>query len=209
MNSPIKNFSLITAGAIGVMLGIFLIAFTSAGLIYEYYDSVELDDLPKNVDGIVVLAGAKGRISEAADLWLKFYKENPSRAPMLYVSGMGQRSNWSVFVAQVRPEVLRVIREKDVILETQSTTTEENALWLQNSLNILKWDHIVLITSNYHMRRSLYIFQTILGNTVDIDTYSVQPEPYRDGKWYKDAIGIQITLSEFFKWLIFRTFVRS
>lgn len=209
MNSPLKNVSLIAAGGLGLLVGIFLIAFTSAGLIYEYSDTIDTSDLPQNVDGIVVLAGAKGRISEAADLWLKFYRESPSRSPLLYVSGMGQKSNWSVFAQQVRPEVLKVIREKDVILETQSTTTEENAMWLQNSLNILKWDHIVLVTSNYHMRRSLYIFQTVLGSQIEIDTYSVQPEPYRDGKWYKDAMGIQITLSEFFKWLIFRTFVRA
>ena len=148
-----------------------MIAFTSAGLIYEYADSVDLDELPRNVDGIVVLAGAKGRISAAADLWLKFYKESPSRAPMLYVSGMGHTSNWNVFASQVKPEVLRVIREKDVILETQSTTTEENAMWFQNALNILKWDHIVLVTSNYHMKRSFYIFQTVIGPNVDIETY--------------------------------------
>ena len=79
----------------------------------------------------------------------------------------------------------------------------------QNTMSVLKWDHIVLVTSNYHMKRSFYIFQTVIGPNVDIETYSVQPEPYRDGKWYKDAMGIQITLSEFFKWLVFRTFVSA
>lgn len=204
-----RSWKVIISAGVGLLIGVFLLAFTSAGLIYEYEDSLSLDELPRGVDAIVVLAGARGRITEASDLWLRFYRDHPSRTPLLYVSGMGHQANWNVFAKQVKPEVLNVIRANDVILETQSTTTEENAMWLLNYVQERKWKHVVLVTSNYHMKRSLYIFQTVLGSQVNIDTHSVQPEPYRDGKWYKDLLGIQITLSEFLKWVFFRAFVRA
>ena len=54
--------------ALGMALGSLLLAYLSAGEIYEYQDSVDGVHLPP-VDAIVCLAGGRGRIAAAGDIW--------------------------------------------------------------------------------------------------------------------------------------------
>ncbi|MBI3534975.1 MAG: hypothetical protein HY072_05770, partial [Deltaproteobacteria bacterium] len=56
-----------------ILFGFFLFAFFSAGEIYEYKDTVDGVHLPK-VDVIVCLAGGRGRITQASDLWYRYYE---------------------------------------------------------------------------------------------------------------------------------------
>ncbi len=206
---------------VGITLGVAMVFTFSAGAIYEYRDSLDGAVLPK-VDTIVCLAGGKGRISAAGDLWYRYYEahqvdsENP--LPILYFSGVGPQANWSTLGKQLRPGVLKALKPENVVIENQSTNTEENALWLIRYARERQWKQVVLMTSPYHMRRAKMMFLRIIeaaqalgvgdrmGYLTSIETLSVIQDPYEPGEWYSTFQGVRVTVFEYFKLLYYQTF---
>ena len=183
------------AGALflGILLGIFILAFVSAGEIYDYQDSVDGVHLPE-VDAIVCLAGGRGRIAAAGDIWYRYWELSrvpvrgsgknpvPRNPPVFYISGMGPQATYKVLSHQLRPGVLEVLTPEGTVIENESSNTEENAEWLQRYAKQHAWEKILLITSRYHMKRARYIFGRLLITEKDpdleIETLSVYQEPF-------------------------------
>src|SRR5262245_11620477 len=95
--------------ALGLFLGLIVLPFILAGEIYDYQDSVDGVRLP-DADAIVCLAGGRGRISAAGDLWYRYMETAQAprvvrassisqpqlpetRVPALYISGAGPQAN--------------------------------------------------------------------------------------------------------------------
>lgn len=192
-----------------------------AGDIYDFRESVDGAHLPP-VDVIVCLAGAKGRITFASDLWMRYFELRgetgvvaPGGTPVLYIAGMGQSTpdtRWKVFLMQVRRGVAELLTKEKVILETQSTSTVENAEFFFQMAAEKKWKRILLVTSSYHLKRSELIFRTlnqILNknqNPITIETLAYSQEPFEPGEWRQHFYGIRVTLLEFIKLSQFRLF---
>lgn len=202
------SFSLL----LGVVLGAGLLSFSAAGLIYDYQDTVQEDVLP-DADVIVCLAGGRGRIKAAGDLWYRYWVrkqvDQSERIPKLFVSGMGEKADWTVFSSQVSPEILERLKPSQVILETESKNTYENAEWFVERAQKHKWSRVVLVTASYHMRRAKYIFEKRLREKQkrsEIYTFSVHQSPFSSEEWIKDINGIRVTVTEFIKWISYRTY---
>jgi len=198
---------LVTLG--GVVGGIFLLAYFLAGEIYEYQDTVDGVHLPE-VDAIVCLAGGRGRIAGAGDIWYR-YQESKDTAPTFYISGMGHQSTWAGFRKLLRTGVRDVIRQENVVLETESTNTEANARLLARYAKAKNWKRILLITSPYHMRRSRMMFERVSAVEewpLRIETISIYQEPFDPSEWRLNLHGVRVTLSEYFKWIYYR-FIRT
>jgi uncharacterized SAM-binding protein YcdF (DUF218 family) len=193
----------------GMVVGALLLASVMAGEIYEYQDTVDGVHLPQ-VDAIVVLAGGRGRISTAGDLWNRYREQFPKdQVPVLYVSGMGHQSSWSSFARQLRRGVLEVIRPENVVLETESMNTEENARWLVRTVKQRGWKKILLTTSSYHMKRArMMLDETFhsLGTPVAIETSSIYQDPFEQAEWRSSFIGFRVTLIEYIKFIYYRHF---
>ena len=219
---------MLVSGLVGVLIGIFMLAFFAGGVIYDFEDTVRGDALPP-VDAIICLAGGKGRIPVAADLWYRYWTrsqkqlaetvatdaapvssvESPrAKVPVLFISGAGHRAAWSTVSRPIRPEVLKVLTARDVIVESFSENTDENAKWVANYVGDKKWKRILLVTSSYHMRRAKFIFSRVLEKQgpVQIETYSVVQEPFLPWHWHRDFQGIQVTMTEFLKWVLYQMF---
>ena len=135
----------------------------------------------------------------------------PNTPPVLYISGMGHLSNWHVLAKQVRRGVLPMLKSENVVLETESENTEENARWLVKYAKQRGWEKILLVTSRYHMRRSRYIFSKVIaamGEKLEIETLSVYQEPFEPGEWRASLHGIRVTLWEYLKWIYYQRFWR-
>lgn len=231
----------------GISVGVFALAYLSAGQIYDYEDTVKIGDLPDEVDALVVLAGGGGRILAATDLWYEYWKaeQNPKvtfidrlarqqghssmrnpdseiepppavfdtpvemKLPKLYVSGMGPLAGWNVFAQQVRPEVLKVLKPENVILETESANTHENAKWLALYADKYDWHKIILITASYHMRRSKFVFDQTFRGEMEIETYSIHRELINQDNWRSSLDSIRLTLFEYLKWVYYRQIGRG
>ena len=194
-----------------------LAAFTKAGQIYDYQDTVDGVRLPK-VDAIVCLAGGRGRIMAAGDLWYRYWEavENSdstvSRVPTLYFSGLGPQVNWGVLSKLLRKGVVDRIRPQDVIIERESSNTLANARWVALYAQQHHWRRILLLTSSYHMKRARLIFDYTLQGLeypVQVETLSVYQEPFAPEEWKTGPNGIRVTLLEYIKWIYYKTLWRK
>lgn len=197
----------------GLILGSFVLPMILAGEIYEYQDTLDGVHLPR-VDVIVCLAGGRGRVAAAGDLWYRFRESKApivGGGPKLYISGAGSQAKWPSVSRQLRPGIREVIGGDEVVMEQESANTEENArFFLRHVLEQApadRWKRVVLITSPYHMRRATLIFQRVFaqaGVPLHLWSYSAFQEPFEPGEWRSSAHGIHVTLVEYLKWVYYR-----
>jgi uncharacterized SAM-binding protein YcdF (DUF218 family) len=144
-------------------------------------------------DAVVVLAGGKGRIEEGV---------------RLYREGKGER----LFLIGVDPSVRKsdLFVEKpgqrggdQVYLEKVSRNTLENAILARQMLSTYNVRSMLLITSRYHMKRSLLLFRQVFPKDVAIYPYPVTVSSSSDG-WWSHGGSIRLLFSEFYKYCLFR-----
>jgi uncharacterized SAM-binding protein YcdF (DUF218 family) len=202
----------------GFAVGAMALAYALAGEIYDYQDTADGVRLPP-VDVIVCLAGGRGRIAAAGDIWFRYWEmaqrpvpgapvhPEPVQAPVLYFSGLGPSSNWNILGKSLRRGVHSVIQPENVVLETKSDSTEANAEWVAGYARERGWKRILLITSRYHMKRSRLIFEQVFarGRTpLELGTFSVYQEPFEPGEWRSSFHGVRVTLWEYLKWIYYK-----
>ena len=217
-NSLRSPFGWGVLGLLGVGVSALILGLGSASSIYDYQDTVDGVHLPP-VDAIVVLAGGRGRIAAAGDLWNRYGPQ----APILYFSGVGPQTNFKMVQSQLRAGVTAVLQPEQVVIENESTNTEENALWLLRYARERSWNRVLLVTSRYHMKRARLIFGRLLerdaasrnllkapGATpvkpLEIETFSVYQEPFEPDEWLWTVHGTRVTLSEYVKWVYYSRF---
>lgn len=190
--------------------GVLLFVYLMSGEIYDYEDSAKRYDLPE-VDVIVCLAGGRGRVRMAGELWEQYrrFKKEP---PKLYFSGTGPQMNWQTLKKQMDPSIQNLIPESSVVIEAWSANTSENAWWLAKYARENRWRKFLLLTSTYHMKRSKFIFETVLKHpesrllSVKIETLSTHQEPFTGRQWNSNINSIYVTMIEYFKWIYYRVF---
>ncbi len=126
------------------------------------------EELP-NADVIVVLGGSsygESRFGRGADLnnaadrlftGAELYFAN--KAPAILLSGGSEPPERAE--AELMAQQLRALRipQAALILETKSRTTADNAKYSAEILKRAGYQHILLVTSGAHMRRSLALFE--------------------------------------------------
>ncbi len=191
----------------GILIGGFVVSMLAANSIYDYEDTGKPGILIP-VDVIVVLSGGRGRIRVASEIWNRYYEKHlrkKIKLPILYVSGMGPKSDWGVFKRLVPKQVLKNLKQKNVVLENKSISTRENVIFLKRAAKIHHWHSFHLVTSSYHMRRARYIFEEVVGKELIYETTSVKIKPFQSRRWRGSLSGIQVTLSEFYKLVLYRS----
>lgn len=129
----------------------------------EYSQRIGSEFLPSNEaqEVIVVLTGDKNRISEGLNLL------RMRQLDLLIISGTGKNVNLIDIFNQSRwgSEYTRDLWSK-VKLEARSTSTIENAIETKNLLNEHPFSRLILVTSDYHMKRALKIFKIVFDREI-------------------------------------------
>jgi uncharacterized SAM-binding protein YcdF (DUF218 family) len=181
---------------------VFSVVLLLGGLLvaYSFWNySVEVQfTLPKEVgqtDLIVVLAGGRGRLSES----IKLLKAG--HAKRLFIAGAGHMARVnSVFDASELEDIDR----GQIYLERISKSTYQNALQVRNYVIEHEVSSILLITSNYHMKRAKYIFEEILPQNVSVHVHAIESENFLMIDWWKNPTSLKIAFAEYLKYLWYR-----
>ncbi len=144
----------------------FVDAFTAP---LERYPPLALDRLPA-VDAIVVLAGGRYRAApeygrdSASDLSLERLQyavdlERRTGLPLVVSGGSvhGEPETESAIMADLLRRTFGI--EGEVLTETKSRTTAENALYTKELLDAHGWRRVLLVTHARHMPRSVAMFE--------------------------------------------------
>lgn len=168
-----------------------------SGLIWFNYqiNSFIIDKITKT-DAIVVLTGGRHRIAEAVNLL------NSGIADRLYISGV--EKNISLDELEKRDDIV-ILTDKEITLDKVAKNTFENAretsLWIeQHHISSIR-----LVTSNYHMLRSLVEFRRH-NKQVEIILHPVFSEKVAVS-WWRSLDSFSFLAREYNKFLF--AYVRS
>lgn len=152
-------------------------------------------DTTSSTEGIVIFTGGETRLKVALDLF------EQKKGDYLLISGVNPDSKFSKLVDQM-PFRLRITLGYDA-LDTIGNA-EETAAWVKKyNIKTLR-----LITSNYHMPRSLFELRHVLPH-VQILPHPVVRENFLSHNWWVDGPTLRIVMHEYNKYLfslIRRTF---
>ena len=148
-------------------------------------------------DAIVVLTGGIGRVEEGALLLLN------GRAQYLILSGVNKGSDLKSILFKTG---LNIDASK-VILETNSTSTYENAVEAAKIIRHKNFKNIILVTSHYHIKRAFYTFRKIIPSDVKIYVHPVSSPNFDENIWWKNATSIGIIAFEFVKFYWYRVWI--
>ena len=189
----------------GVILSAGIFFWLAAGEIYDYQDSFEFDRDARSIDVVVVLAGGKGRIPLAVDLWKRIRALRPGSEPVLFLSGVGPNTELESLKTQgVLEESLKLFNRNNLVLENVSENTFENAQLFSSFVRQKAWKNVLLVTASYHMRRAEFILKRALDPEVKLRTETLDAGNFGRNEWRKDGYSIRVTAFEYLKWLYYR-----
>ena len=129
-------------------------------------------EIHEKADAVIVLTGARGRIDIGLELLSKQHADH------LFVSGVGQNavlSDLSKYLVSFTPDQVEFLKDY-ISLGHLANSTQENALETFQWVKKHNYKKIFLVTSSYHMQRSLLLFKQLMPD-VTITPYPLVSAP--------------------------------
>ena len=173
-------------------------------LTFELIDSLlfqGLEDTGENADCIIVLGSVKAaqyRVPVAVDAY------NAGRASKLMLCG-GALRDFPVGKCSEAEHMYKAalelgVAEENIILENSSQNTVENILFalieLQRAFWLNKVHRVLLVTTAYHMRRSLAIARYLFPEHISIVSCPANDNNTRRDNWKNTPVGIERAKAE-------------
>lgn len=163
-----------------------------------------LEDTGENVDCVIVLGSLKAtkyRIPVAVDAY------KAGRASKLLLCGGKLREfpdGQCTEAEHMRQAALELgVAEEDVILENASQNTVENIRFamaeLQRAFNLNEVRRVLLVTTAYHMRRSLAIARNLFPEHITIIPCPANDNNTRRENWMNTSVGMERAKGEAMK----------
>ena len=149
---------------------------------------------------VVILTGGTNRIKEGFEVIYKLDKKSITNLKVL-VSGTGKGFSKLSLQEKLNPGFdLRLI-ECCVELDSVSQNTYSNAIETSKWVSKNNIEEILLITSNYHIPRSILEFQNKMPN-LKILYYPIIPKKHQINKWLKSFETFSLIFIEYCKYII-------
>jgi uncharacterized SAM-binding protein YcdF (DUF218 family) len=155
-----------------------------------------VQDPEEKADVIIVLSGGRKdeRVRQGAELYRQGY------APKVLLSGGDELEGIAV------PDLLRQqalhhgIPDSALLFESRSTSTAEQARFLRPLLEQHGFTRAIVVTSNFHTRRTRYLFRRVFaGSTVKPRVYPVQNDFFSPVKWWTRDWDTEEVVLEYIK----------
>jgi uncharacterized SAM-binding protein YcdF (DUF218 family) len=173
-----------------ILLAVLIVSVLFVDFVYKTF-SFKVRDL--NPDAVVVLAGGRGRIEEG----VRLYREG--KGQHLFLIGLGP----SVKKTDLYKDAEGVRSSEQVYLEKVSRNTLENAIFARELISRNNVRSMLLITSRYHMKRSLLIFRSLLPKDIAIYPHPVASKNSTE-TWWSHSGSMRLLFSEFYKYCLYR-----
>lgn len=156
-----------------------------------------INDSPEKADLIICLSGDKGqRTIHAVDLYQQNY------APKILFSGGNVYDD--ITMAQLMAEHAQKlgVPKEAVIIEKRANSTYQNALFCKEMLRGKDISSIIIVSSDYHMRRVQLTYSRVFADTNIKLIYSATKDPYfNETKWWSNNKSLLYTATEYLKLL--------
>jgi len=159
-----------------------------------------VDEPPETSDVIVVLSGDNydaERATRAASLF------KSGMAPRVVATGRALRSYATTTDLMKRDLVEHGVPESAIVPFThKADDTRDEAAAVSEFVASHGWKRILLVTSNYHTRRSQYIYEHMLPSSDQLLTVAAPDSDYDPNYWWKTRTGVKIFFHELGGYLV-------
>lgn len=179
----------------GFFIKLIVILLMITGLLSQAGSFLVVNQSPKKSDAIVVLAGDKGKRMEfAAKLFEDGY------ANKMVISGGPIYNNVTAADLMKKHAVQLKVPEKNILLENKADSTFQNAKFTKEILEKNKLHSAIIVTSNYHMRRTKMVFDKMFGGSSITLTYCAAKDPdFTPIFWWTGNKSIMYVFTEYVK----------
>jgi uncharacterized SAM-binding protein YcdF (DUF218 family) len=188
----------------GIILKLLFLIFFVALLAILYLVRVPLlrfagefwivDDAPESSDVIIVLSGDNYDAVRAARAAALF---RAGMAPHVVATGRSLRSYATTTDLMKRDLVDHGVPAAAIIpLTHRADDTREEAVAVSEFVHSRGWKKILLVTSNYHTRRSEYIYERTLPPGTQLRVISAPDIEYDPQGWWRTREGLKIFFQE-------------
>ena len=169
---------------------LFLIWLGGFIIFQQYIRKHQADEITKT-DAIVVLTGGRNRIAEAVRLY------NMGLSDILFISGVGGDVDLKALEKQNK---IFINREKDhVYLGKEAENTFQNAIEVSEIIRRKGLKSIRLVTSYYHMPRSVEEILRLNPDVKILEHYVYSPNVSK--RWWKRPKSFFLIASEYHKFI--------
>ena len=197
-----------------------LVLFLIPAAYYGYQPALRLcasvimiDDLPAKSDAVVILAGGEpGRAWEAADLFKAKLAEYVVVTRDQPTPDEEQLRRYGIELVDGRGNYIRVLRglgvpeEKIVTATTPAVDTYSEILNLRELAESREWKSLIIVTGNYHTRRSRLTARYLLSPQFRVAVVSSKHGGLsRD--WWKNNADVRTFLIEFEKLVAYTLYI--
>ena len=159
-----------------------------------------VDEPPETSDVIVVLSGDNydaERATRAASLF------KSGLAPRVVATGRALRSYATTTDLMKRDLVEHGVPESAIVPFThKADDTRDEAAAVSEFVRSHGWKKILLVTSNYHTRRSQYIYEHVLPSSDQLLTVAAPDSDYDPNYWWRTRTGVKIFFHEMGGYLV-------
>jgi uncharacterized SAM-binding protein YcdF (DUF218 family) len=159
-----------------------------------------VDEPPETSDVIVVLSGDNydaERATRAASLF------KSGMAPRVLATGRALRSYATTTDLMKRDLLEHGVPESAIVPFThKADDTRDEAAAVSEFVASHGWKKILLVTSNYHTRRSQYIYEHMLPASDQLLTVAAPDSEYDPNYWWKTRAGVKIFFHELGGYLV-------
>jgi uncharacterized SAM-binding protein YcdF (DUF218 family) len=159
-----------------------------------------VDEPPETTDLIVVLSGDNydaERATRAASLF------KSGMAPRVMATGRALRSYATTTDLMKRDLAEHGVPENAIVPFThKADDTRDEAAAVSEFVASHGWKKILLVTSNYHTRRSQYIYEHTLPVSDQLLTVAAPDSDYDPNYWWKTRTGVKIFFHELGGYLV-------
>jgi uncharacterized SAM-binding protein YcdF (DUF218 family) len=153
-----------------------------------------VDDAPESSDVIIVLSGDNYDAVRAARAAALF---RAGMAPHVVATGRSLRSYATTTDLMKRDLVDHGVPAAAIIpLTHRADDTREEAVAVSEFVHSRGWKKILLVTSNYHTRRSEYIYERTLPPGTQLRVISAPDIEYDPQGWWRTREGLKIFFHE-------------
>lgn len=138
-------------------------------------------------DVIVVLNGDTGRIEKGVELYKQGYSNKVLLSPV-----SNEKNGLNIKKANSLG-----LPFNNIITESKSTTTYSNVITLNEIMKTYNFKSAIIVTSDYHMKRTIWAFDRFKSN--DYDVHYVSSLDLYGRRWYERPNKFNIWFSEFKK----------
>jgi uncharacterized SAM-binding protein YcdF (DUF218 family) len=154
-----------------------------------------VEDSLDRADVLIVL-GDDNFYADRATRAAELFREG--KAPVVVASGRRLRPNAGIAELMEHDLIERGVPKDKIVRFTQDAdSTEEEAEALRKLVRERKWRSAIIVTSNYHTRRTRYIFHKVFPQGMELRVASAHDGDFDPQHWWEKRKSIKELTHEF------------